>query len=142
LLSFSRRHFDAPTMRAIASSPEAAVSTRNPSLSSIVRVTVRTMVSSSTTRMTDSGACTRSSFDAACSAAMADHLRWLSIDHRAGFTLSSVDGSSSVEMILRDAQARRAPHLARAGRPDDRRVSLERARSRFLALTHKRRSAS
>ncbi len=27
-------------------------------------------------------------------------MRWLSIDHRAGFILSLVDGSSSVEMIL------------------------------------------
>jgi hypothetical protein len=27
-------------------------------------------------------------------------LRWLSMDHRAGFLLSLVDGSSSIEMIL------------------------------------------
>jgi hypothetical protein len=29
-----------------------------------------------------------------------DQLRWLSIDHRAGFVLSLVDGVSSLEMIL------------------------------------------
>jgi hypothetical protein len=29
-----------------------------------------------------------------------DQLRWLSIDHRAGFMLSHIDGVSSVEMIL------------------------------------------
>lgn len=29
-----------------------------------------------------------------------DQLRWLSIDHRAGFVLSLVDGISSLEMIL------------------------------------------
>jgi hypothetical protein len=29
-----------------------------------------------------------------------DQLRWLSIDHKAGFVLSLVDGVSSVEMIL------------------------------------------
>jgi len=29
-----------------------------------------------------------------------DQLRWLSIDHRAGFVLSRVDGVSSLEMIL------------------------------------------
>jgi hypothetical protein len=28
------------------------------------------------------------------------HMRWLSIDHRAGFILSLVDGHSTVEMIL------------------------------------------
>ena len=27
-------------------------------------------------------------------------MRWLSIDHRAGFVLSLIDGSSSIEMIL------------------------------------------
>jgi hypothetical protein len=27
-------------------------------------------------------------------------LRWLSIDHRAGFVLSLIDGSSTLEMIL------------------------------------------
>jgi hypothetical protein len=27
-------------------------------------------------------------------------LRWLSIDHRAGFVLSLIDGSSSLEMVL------------------------------------------
>ena len=29
-----------------------------------------------------------------------DQMRWLSIDHRAGFVLSLVDGVSSLEMIL------------------------------------------
>jgi hypothetical protein len=29
-----------------------------------------------------------------------EQLRWLSIDHRAGFLLSHVDGVSSLEMIL------------------------------------------
>ena len=29
-----------------------------------------------------------------------DQLRWLSIDHRAGFVLSLVDGVSSLEMVL------------------------------------------
>jgi hypothetical protein len=29
-----------------------------------------------------------------------DQMRWLSIDHRAGFVLSHVDGVSSLEMIL------------------------------------------
>jgi hypothetical protein len=29
-----------------------------------------------------------------------DQLRWLSIDHRAGFVLSLIDGVSSLEMIL------------------------------------------
>jgi hypothetical protein len=29
-----------------------------------------------------------------------DQLRWLSIDHKAGFVLSLVDGVSSLEMII------------------------------------------
>ncbi len=29
-----------------------------------------------------------------------EQLRWLSIDHRAGFLLSHIDGVSSLEMIL------------------------------------------
>jgi hypothetical protein len=29
-----------------------------------------------------------------------DQMRWLSIDHRAGFVLSHIDGVSSLEMIL------------------------------------------
>jgi hypothetical protein len=54
------------------------------------------------------------------------HLRWLSLDHRAGFVLSLIDGTSTVEMIL---------DLSGMPRIDTLRILLELVQQKVVALT-------